>query len=51
MTENFLALDDSLGLSKDQASRLIKNSIDASFAEEGRKQELFNLLNSYITNQ
>ncbi len=51
MTENFLALDDSLGLSKDQASRLIKNSIDASFAEEGRKQELFNLLNSYITSQ
>ncbi|MDA8905584.1 adenosine deaminase [Candidatus Thioglobus sp.] len=48
MTENFLALYDSLELSRDQAIRLIKNSIDASFAEGSRKKELSNLLQTYI---
>ena len=49
MTENFLALYDSLGLTKDQATRLVKNSIDASFAEESRKKELYNLLQTYTS--
>ena len=49
MTENFLALYDSLGLTKDQATRLVKNSIDASFVEESRKKELYNLLQTYIS--
>ena len=49
MTENFLVLYDSLGLTKDQATRLVKNSIDASFAEESRKKELYNLLQTYIS--
>ena len=49
MTENFLALYDSLGLTKDQATRLVKNSIDASFAEESRKKELYNLLQTYAS--
>ncbi|MDA9058274.1 adenosine deaminase [Candidatus Thioglobus sp.] len=48
MTENFLALYDSLELSRDQAIRLINNSIDASFAEDSRKKELSNLLHTYI---
>ena len=48
MTENFLALYDSLELSRDQAIRLINNSIDASFAEDSRKKELSNLLQKYI---
>ena len=48
MTENFLALYDSLELSRDQAIRLINNSIDASFAEDSRKKELSNLLQTYI---
>ncbi|MDC1447200.1 adenosine deaminase [Candidatus Thioglobus sp.] len=48
MTENFLALYDSLELSRDQAISLIKNSIDASFAEDSRKKELSNLLQTYI---
>ena len=48
MTENFLALYDSLELSRDQAIRLINNSIDASFAEDSRKKELSNLLQRYI---
>ena len=34
MTENFISLYDNLGLSKDQALRLVKNSIDASFAPQ-----------------
>jgi adenosine deaminase len=50
MTENFLALYDSLELSRDQAIRLINNSIDASFAEDSRKKELSNLLQTYISN-
>ena len=49
MTENFLALSDSLELSRDQAIRLINNSIDASFAEDSRKKELSNLLQTYIS--
>ena len=48
MTENFLSLYDSLELSRDQAIRLINNSIDASFAEDSRKKELSNLLQTYI---
>ncbi|WP_416696227.1 adenosine deaminase [Candidatus Pseudothioglobus sp. Uisw_050_01] len=49
MTENFLALYDSLELSRDQAISLINNSIDASFAEDSRKKELSNLLQTYIS--
>ena len=49
MTENFLALYDSLELSRDQAIRLINNSIDASFAEDSRKKEFSNLLQTYIS--
>ena len=36
MTENFISLYDNLGLSKGQALRLVKNSIDASFAPKKR---------------
>ena len=50
MTENFLALYDSLELSRDQAIKLINNSIDASFADDSRKKELSNLLQAYISN-
>jgi len=49
MAENFLALYDSLELSRDQAISLINNSIDASFAEDSRKKELSNLLQTYIS--
>ena len=51
MTENFIALSDSLELSKDQAFSLVKNSIDASFAEINRKKELHNLLMDFTFNQ
>ncbi len=47
MTENFVALAESLQLSKDQAKRLVENSIEASFAEDARKQELMALCSEF----
>ena len=44
MTENFISLYDNLGLSKGQALRLVKNSIDASFAPKKRKKGLYSIL-------
>ena len=49
MTENFDALAQSLDLSKDQARQLVSNSIEASFADDARKQEIRDLLNSEIS--
>jgi adenosine deaminase len=40
MTENFLALAQDLDLSELQARQLVLNSINASFADEGRKQAM-----------
>jgi adenosine deaminase len=40
MTENFLALAQDLDLSEQQARQLVLNSINASFADEGRKQAM-----------
>jgi len=47
MTENFQALADSLEMTKAQAIQLVKNSIEASFATENKKQEMFNLLDKH----
>ena len=47
MTENFISLYDNLGLSKGQALRLVKNSIDASFAPKKRKKVLYSLLDEF----
>lgn len=44
MTENFVALAQSLAMTKQQARQLVKNSVEASFASEHRKQEILNLL-------
>ena len=44
MTENFISLYDNLKLSEDQALKLVKNSIDASFATKKSKKVLYNLL-------
>ncbi len=49
MTENFDALAQNLDLSKDQARQLVSNSIEASFADDSRKQEIRDLLNSEIS--
>ncbi len=40
MTENFLALAESLNMTKAQARQLVLNSIEASFADDCRKREL-----------
>ena len=48
MTENFISLYDNLNLSKGQALRLVKNSIDASFAPKRRKKMLYSLLDEFI---
>ncbi len=44
MTENFVALAQALNMSKDQAKQLVLNSIEASFADDDRKQAMRNLL-------
>ena len=49
MTENFISLYDNLGLSKGQALRLVKNSIDASFAPKKRKKVLYSILDEFAT--
>jgi len=47
MTENFIALAESLKLSEVQAKRLVMNSIEASFVNEVRKNQLHKLLASF----
>jgi len=44
MTENFVALAQELDMNKEQAKQLVLNSIDASFADEARKQAMRALL-------
>lgn len=44
MTENFEALAKSLQMSKAQATQLVRNSIEASFVTDERKQQMLNLL-------
>ena len=44
MTENFVALARGLGMTKVQARQLVINSIDASFADDQRKQTMRALL-------
>ena len=44
MTENFVALAEALDMSEEQAVALVKNSIEASFVGEARKEELFALV-------
>lgn len=47
MTENFSALAESLMLSKENAIKLVDNSIQASFCSDQRKQQLSELLKNY----
>lgn len=44
MTDNFVALVQALDMGKDQAEQLVLNSIEASFADEPRKQAMRALL-------
>jgi adenosine deaminase len=47
MTENFVALSESLNLNKDQAKQLVINSINASFINKDAKQVLLTRLAAY----
>lgn len=44
MTENFVALSESLNMTKNQAKKLVLNSIEASFVDDDRKQEMREIL-------
>ena len=44
MTENFVALAHALDMSEEQAKQLVLNSIEASFADEARKQAMRDML-------
>jgi adenine deaminase len=44
MTENFVALAESLDLTKEQAKQLVTNSVEASFANPLRKQQILDLI-------
>jgi len=44
MTENFVALAEALNMTEEQAVALVKNSIEASFVDDSRKDELFALV-------
>ena len=50
MTENFEALVPALGMSKVEARQLVLNSIEASFADDSRKQEIRALLEQVLVN-
>ncbi len=47
MTENFIALADGLGLQREQALKLVSNSIAASFADVDRKQAMQLLIEQF----
>lgn len=47
MTENFMALSTDLNMTKDQAKQMVLNSIDASFTDKERKEEMRRLLKNY----
>ncbi|BHH83981.1 adenosine deaminase [Desulforhopalus sp. 52FAK] len=44
MTENFMGLSRELGMTKAQAHQLTLNSVEASFADDDRKEEMRNML-------
>ena len=48
MNENFIAVTEALGLTREQIVVLAKNAIEASFAEPERKQALHEELSSYL---
>lgn len=47
ITENFAAIAQSLDMSKQQATQLVKNSAEASFASKQRKQQILDLIVQY----
>ena len=49
MTDNFLAVYDGLGLTREQFVTLAGNAITASFADEARKTVLRDELDAYVS--
>jgi len=47
LTENFIALEKGLGMTREQAIELARNSFEYSFAKKERKEELFALLDRH----
>jgi len=47
MTENFVALAESLAMTKEQAKQLVLNSINGCFASDDRKQAMLEVLRNY----
>ncbi|WP_158863473.1 adenosine deaminase [Leifsonia sp. AG29] len=45
--QNFIAVRDALGLTEERARRLARNSVEASFASEERKAELFAAIDTW----
>ena len=48
VNENFLALESELGMTKEQAAQLARNSFDASFLPQQRSSELTQKLDDYL---
>lgn len=49
VAENFEAIHEGLGLTRDDIYRLVKNSFEATFLQEDRKRELMGELDNYFT--
>ncbi len=48
MNENFLAVEQALGLGRERLARLSRNAIEAAFVEPGRRAELLDELDNYL---
>lgn len=48
MTENFLAVQQALGLDRDELQRLVRNSFEAAFLDQAERQRLIQELDSYV---
>jgi adenosine deaminase len=50
MTENFLAVQQALGLDRDELQRLVRNSFEAAFLDQAERQRFIQELDSYVAN-
>jgi len=48
MSENFLAVQEALDLTRDEIAALARNAFEASFADDARKAEMIAALDSYV---
>lgn len=50
MAENFLAVQQALGLDSDELQRLVRNSFEAAFLDQAERQTFIQELDSYVAN-